>query len=170
MSERIGDGVRRAITPSVLAAIILPAGEVFAQEPARTTVVSSLSGLPAFVAYFCVSLLLASGYLFAYTRITAHDEFELIGKNVPSAAVSLGLSLLGFALPVASAIAHSADIFDCIIWGIIALIVQVIVYYLVRLPVPNLSQRIEAGELAPAIWLGLASVTAGLLSAASMTW
>jgi uncharacterized membrane protein YjfL (UPF0719 family) len=32
------------------------------------------------------------------------------------------------------------------------------------------SRRIAAGELAAAVWLGLASVTGGLLSAASMTW
>jgi putative membrane protein len=170
MNERIGDAAQRVIIALLLAAVFLFAGPTHAQEPAQGTVVSSLSGLPAFIAYFCASLLLASGYLFAYTRMTAHDEFELIRNNVPGAAVSLGLSLLGFALPVASAVAHSANIFDCIIWGIIALIVQVIIYYLVRIPVPNLSQRIEAGELAPAIWLGLASATGGLLSAASMTW
>jgi putative membrane protein len=111
-----------------------------------------------------------AGYLYSYTRITQHDEFELIAVNVPGAAVSLGLSLLGFAMPVASAIAHAANIVDCIIWSVIALIVQVIVYYLVRIPVPDLSKRIAAGELAPAIWLGLASATGGLLSAASMTW
>jgi putative membrane protein len=35
--------------------------------------------------------------------------------------------------------------------------------------VPDLSRRIASGELAPALWLGLASMTAGLLSAASMT-
>jgi putative membrane protein len=34
--------------------------------------------------------------------------------------------------------------------------------------VPNLSTRIEAGEIAPAIWLGAASVAAGMLNAASM--
>jgi putative membrane protein len=152
------------------AAILLLAAPAYAQEPQPVTVLVSLSGLPAFVAYFCVSLVVATGYLFVYTRITAHDEFELIRKNVPGAAVSLGLSLLGFALPVASAIAHSANIVDCIIWSIIALIVQVIVYFLVRIPVPDLSKRIEAGELAPAIWLGTASVTGGLLSAACMTW
>ena len=91
-------------------------------------------------------------------------------KNVPGAAISLGLSTLGFALPVASAVAHASDVVDCIIWSVIALCVQVIAYYVARIPVPNLSQRIAAGDLAPAIWLGLASVTAGLLSAASMTW
>jgi len=128
----------------------------------------TLAGLPAFLAYFCVSVVVAVGYLAIYTRMTPHDEFELIRKNVPGAAVSLGLSLVGFALPVASAIAHAANIVDCVIWSVIALIVQIFVFYIVRIPVPDLSNRIARGELAPAIWLGLASLAAGILSAASM--
>ena len=55
--------------------------------------------------------------------------------------------MLGFALPVASAVAHASDIVDCIIWSLIALCVQVIAYYVARIPVPNLSQRIAAGDL-----------------------
>ena len=133
-------------------------------------VLQSLAGLPAFLLYFCVSTVAVIAFLWIYTRITAHDEFELLNKNVPGAAVSLGLSMLGFALPVASAVAHASDVVDCMIWSVIALCVQVIAYYVARIPVPNLSQRIATGDIAPAIWLGLASVTAGLLSAASMTW
>jgi putative membrane protein len=133
-------------------------------------VLQSLTGLPAFLLYFCISAVAIIAFLWTYTRITAHDEFELLTKNVPGAAISLGLSMLGFALPVASAVAHASNVVDCIIWAVIALIVQVIAYYIARIPVPDLSKRIEAGELAPAIWLGLASVTAGVLSAASMTW
>lgn len=133
-------------------------------------VLQSLSGLPAFLLYFCVSIVAVVAFVSIYTRMTAHDELTLLTKNVPGAAVSLGLSMLGFALPVASAIAHASNIVDCIIWSIIALCVQIVAYYCARIPVPNLSQRIAAGEMGPAIWLGLASITAGLLSAASMTW
>lgn len=129
----------------------------------------SLSGVPAFLAYFCVSVVAAVVYVLVYTRITTHNEFALIGKNVPGAAVSLGLSLLGFALPVASAVAHAADIVDCAIWSVIALGVQIIAYYVARIPVPDLSARIAKGEFGAAIWLGLASLTAGVLSAASMS-
>jgi putative membrane protein len=129
----------------------------------------SLSGVPAFLAYFCVSVVALVVYVLVYTWLTPHDEFELIGRNVPGAAVSLGLSLLGFALPVASAVAHAADILDCMLWSIIALGVQIIAYYVAQIPVQDLSGRIARGELAAAIWLGLASLTAGVLSAASMT-
>src|SRR5215471_14653135 len=156
--------------------ILLPMVLVLLQNPTWAqggdagTVASSLSGLPLFLAYFCLSLIVVVGYLYVYMWITPHEEFELIRHNVPGAAVSLGLSLLGFAMPVASAVAHAANLVDCLIWSIIALIVQIIVYYLVRIPVPDVSKRSASGELAPAIWLGLASVTGGLLSAASMAW
>jgi len=130
----------------------------------------SLAGLPAFLVYFCTGIIAVMLYLFVYTRVTPHDEFKLIRDNVPAAAISLGLSLLGFVLPVVSAIVHSANIVDCLIWSVIALIVQMAVYFVVRIPVPNLSARIAAGELAPAIWLGLASLAAGALNAASMVY
>ena len=132
-------------------------------------VMQSLEGLPAFVAYFCLATVLVIAFLLIYTRITPMNEFELIRTNVPGASISLGLSLLGFALPLASAIAHTANLIDCAIWGLVALLVQLITFYVARIPVPNLSGRIAAGEMAPAIWLGLVSLTAGVLSAASMT-
>ena len=131
-------------------------------------ILQSLAGLPAFLVYFCTALIAVSAYLFVYTRITPHDEFRLIRDNVPGAAISLGLSLLGFVLPVISAMTHAANVFDCLIWSAIALIVQVIVYYLVKIPVPDLSARIAKGELAAAIWLGLSSLAAGAITAASM--
>ena len=80
------------------------------------------------------------------------------------------MSLLGFTLPVVSAIAHAANVVDCLIWSLIALVVQIVVYFIVKIPVPNLSARIAAGELAAAIWLGLASLAAGALNAASMIY
>jgi putative membrane protein len=128
----------------------------------------SLAGLPAFLVSFCTGLVAVVLYLLVYMRVTPHDEFQLIRDNVPAAAISLGLSLLGFVLPVVSAILHADNVWDCLIWSVVALIVQIVVFYLVRIPVPNLPARIAAGELAPAIWLGLASFAAGALNAASM--
>jgi putative membrane protein len=133
-------------------------------------ILQSLAGLPAFLVYFCTALVAVMAYLFVYTRVTPHNEFELIRENNPAAAIALGLSLCGFALPLVSAIAHAAHVIDCMVWAIVALIVQVIVYFIVRIPVPNLSMRIADGELAPAIWLGLASLAAGALNAASMIY
>ncbi|HEY3893519.1 MAG TPA: DUF350 domain-containing protein [Bradyrhizobium sp.] len=133
-------------------------------------ILQSLAGLPAFLVYFCTGIIAVVAYLLVYTRVTPHDEFKLIRDNDPAAAIALGLSLLGFVLPVVSAIAHSANVVDCLIWSVIALIIQIVVYFLVKIPVPNLSAKIAAGELAPAIWLGLSSLSAGALNAAAMIY
>ena len=133
-------------------------------------ILQSLAGLPAFIVYFCTGVIAIVAYLLVYTRITPHDEFQLIRDNDPAAAIALGLSLLGFTLPVVSAIAHSANVVDCLIWSAIALLVQVAVYYAVKIPVPNLSAKIASGEVAAAIWLGLSSLAAGCLNAAAMIY
>jgi putative membrane protein len=133
-------------------------------------VLQSLVGLPAFLVYFCTGIVAVMLYLFVYLRVTAHDEFALIRNDCAPASIALGLSLLGFVLPVASAIVHSANVIDCLIWAIIALIVQIAVYFILRIPVPQLSDRIAKGQMAPALWLGLASLAAGVLNAASMVY
>src|ERR1700759_504305 len=133
-------------------------------------ILQSLAGLPAFLVYFCTAIIAVVAYLLVYTRITPHNEFQLIRDNDTAAAVALGLSLLGFTLPVVSAIAHSANVVDCLVWSLVALIVQIVVYYVIKIPVPNLSAKIAAGEMAPAIWLGLSSLAAGALNAASMIY
>lgn len=133
-------------------------------------ILASLQGLPAFVLYFCVAAIAGLVYLLVYTRITPHDEFALIRANVSGAAIALGASILGFSLPLASAIGHAADILDCAIWSVIALCVQVLSYYVARIPLPDLSSRIAAGEMAAALWLGFVSLTAGVISSASMSY
>lgn len=132
-------------------------------------VLQSLGGLPAFLVYFIVAAVFVAAYLYIYMWITPHDEFALVRHDKPGAAISLGMSMIGFALPVTSSIAHADGILDMAIWSVIALIVQIAVYYVARIPIPDLSQRIAKGETAPAIWLGSASITAGLLNAASMS-
>jgi putative membrane protein len=91
-------------------------------------VLQSLQGLPAFIAYFCLATVLVIAFLLIYTRITPMNEFELIRKNVPGAAIALGLSLFGFSLPLASAIAHASDLVDCAVWGVVAIIVQIVLF------------------------------------------
>jgi putative membrane protein len=133
-------------------------------------VIEALVGLPSFIVYFGIGVVLVALYLALYSMATAHNEFALIRQNVLSASVALGFSLVGFALPLASAIVHAQSIFDSVVWGIVALAVQIVVYFLVRLVIPDLSQRIEAGEMAAALFLGACSLTGGIVNAAAMTY
>jgi putative membrane protein len=130
-------------------------------------ILQSLAGLPAFLVYFCTALIAVVAFLFVYTQVTPHDEFQLIRDNVPSAAIALGLSLLGFVLPVVSAIAHSANVVDCLIWSAIALTRGLFSSSRYRSRScrrgsPPANSRLRS--------LGLASLAAGALNAASMIY
>ena len=132
--------------------------------------IESIAGLLEFLLYFVLSMGLVVLYLFIYTLATAHNEFALIRQNVVSAAIALGFSLIGFTLPLASAVVQATNVIDGIVWGLVALVVQILVYGLVRLVLPNLSQRIAAGEISAALFLGTTSLAAGIVNAASMAF
>ena len=130
---------------------------------------ASLEELPWFLAYLATALVLTLVYAVVYAWVTPHPEIALIRDNNLAASLAFGGSLIGFSMPLAIAISNSAALVDLVIWGVIAMAVQITVYYLVRLPIPKISERIEKGETASGLWLGAASLTGGLLNAASMT-
>lgn len=131
---------------------------------------ASISGLPAFLAYGSAAFGLVILYLGVYLTATAHREIALIRQNNVAAAIALGGSLLGYTLPLAVAIYNAQSLLDCVIWGLVALVVQILIYFAVRLVLPDFSRRIASGELAGAILLAAASLAGGLIDAASMTY
>ncbi|SFU90662.1 putative membrane protein [Methylobacterium sp. 174MFSha1.1] len=130
---------------------------------------TSIAGLPEFLLYLGTAAGLTGLYLVVYTLATAHNELALIRRDVTAAAIALGGSLVGFTLPLAVAVTNAGSVLDCLVWGLIALVVQIAVYWLVRLVVPDLSRRIEEDRMAAACLLGAASLAGGILNAASMT-
>lgn len=131
---------------------------------------ATIARLAEFGEFFGLALVLVVLYLVVYVLATNHHELALIRANVLSAAISQGMSLIGFAVPLSSAIVYTHDLAVFFMWGMVALIVQVIVYWLVRLVLPDLSRRIAAGEVTIALFLGCASIAAGIINAAAMSF
>lgn len=130
----------------------------------------SLAGLPAFLSYFAAAIGLLASFLLAYILITPYREIALIREGNPAAAASLSGAILGFVLPLASAIAHSVGLLDMAVWGSIALVVQLLVYFAARLLLPDLARDIPAGKVATGVFLGALSLAIGVLNAACMTY
>jgi putative membrane protein len=127
-----------------------------------------LNGLGAFLMYFVTSIILLVLFLLMYIWRTRHDEWQLIRSNNTAAAVAFSGSMLGFCLPLASAIAHSSSLIDCTVWGLIALVIQMLTYESLLFFQRDLPERITRGELAFGIWLAAVSLAVGLLNAACM--
>jgi putative membrane protein len=130
----------------------------------------SVSGLPAFITYFAISLALLWAFAFIYVSITPYKEFQLIREGNVAAALSLSGAMLGFTIPLAHAIAQSHSIPDMLIWGVIALLIQLLVYLIARMVIPSLSTDIPAGKVAQGAFLGALSLATGILNSACMTY
>ena len=128
-----------------------------------------LAELFDFLLFFISAFVLTLIFIFVYTRVTRHKELALIKEKSTAAALAFSGSLIGFALPLASTMINSATVAQMVLWGTVALIVQVLVYLVIRLPMPRISERIEADEMAAGIWLGSCSIVGGILNAAAMT-
>jgi putative membrane protein len=134
------------------------------------TALTSLAGLPAFAAYFCLAVVLLLLFIRLYTWVTPHDEFGLIRANNPAAAIAFAGAIIGFAWPLSSAITHSMSLLDCAIWGGVALVVQVLTFIISSAALKQLPQRITQGELAAGMFSAGCSITVGMLNAACMSY
>jgi putative membrane protein len=130
---------------------------------------SSLSTFPNFAVYFVSGGALMALFLVLYANLTPHREIRLIREGNVAAAIALSGSLLGFVIPLASVIAHSASLVDVAIWGLIALIVQLGGFVAARMVLPHLSRAIEQGNVSDAIFLAGLSLSLGILDAACMS-
>lgn len=134
------------------------------------TTLSSLNGIPAFLAYFVVAIVLVLLFIRIYTWVTPQDELALIRANNTAAALAFGGALIGFALPLSSAITNSMSLLDCVVWGAVALVVQVLTFVVLRMAIKQLPERINQGEIATGSFVGATAIAIGLINAACMTY
>lgn len=136
----------------------------------KSAILESVSGLLNFGIYLGTAFVLLAIFCTLYIRITPYSEYKLIKEGKTAPAISYGGAILGFVIPLASAIAHSVSFLDMLIWAFIAFVVQIAVFFIFRLVLSSLVKDIEKDGIAAGIMLGIFSVAAGILNAASMTY
>ena len=130
----------------------------------------SIAGFPLFVLYFATAVALLALFAAIYVRVTVYRELSLIREGNIAAALSLSGALIGFALPLASAVAHSVNPLDMLVWGVVALVIQLAVYVAVGRLVPHFREAIVAGRAAAAALLAALAIAIGILNAACLTY
>lgn len=128
-----------------------------------------IGALPHFLAYFAAALALAVAFLALYVMVTPHREFALIREGNAAAATQLVGTFLGFAIPVAVVIGNSVSLPDMLLWGAVAALVQLVVFFVIaRLLFTSISQRIADKCVASGIFVGGIGLGVGILQAACM--
>ena len=122
-----------------------------------------LAGLPVLAlhiataaAIFCAAI---TGYVFA----TPHAEWQLVRGGNPAAGISLAGAILGIGLPLQACVTTSLHVRELLVMGGITVAVQIVLFIAMARLIPDLSGRIERGEIAVAAPLAAAEVVAGLL-------
>lgn len=128
------------------------------------------AGALAFLLAFVVAGLFTAAFKGIYQLFTPYKEGELIKAGNLAATIALWGAVIGYVLPLASALSHTVSLLEFVAWALLAGVIQILAFLVVRhLAIHDVKARIEAGEIAAAVYLAGISITVGLLNAACIT-
>ena len=125
-------------------------------------------GLPMLLRQFLLALALLVVGIFIYMAVTPFHERELLRNGNPAAATVLGGALVAIAIPLAALLATTGVLLDILVWGVVAVLLQLLTVVIVSHLLRGMRAMIEAGQVAAAIPLVAAQLSIGLLNAAAM--
>jgi len=124
-----------------------------------------INSLPAFAGYFATAVGLLAVFAVLYVFVTPYSEVKLIREGNVAAAISLAGAIVGYALPIAVAVATSHSIYVMVGWGVVASVVQLLAYIVARFALPHINSNIPQGKVASGIFLASLSLGIGILNA-----
>jgi putative membrane protein len=130
------------------------------------------NAVPAILAYLlhlATAIAMVMAFFVLYTRITPWDDMTLIRQGNRAAALSLGGTLVGFSVTVGSALTHTDNYLEFAGWGVLAMLVQVLVYVFATRLLRMSKDQIEADNTGFGGLLGAISLSIGLINAGSIS-
>lgn len=125
-------------------------------------------GLPVLLLHFAATLALLAAGIVVYMGITPFHERRLVGEGNVAAGIVFSGTIVALAVPLAATLATSLAVADVLVWGVVALILQLLAFVAATLLIPGLRSKIEAGNVASALSLLGVQLAVALLNAAAM--
>ena len=126
-----------------------------------------------FIIFFLTYLALVVVFLYLYALVTPYDDYKLIFEdNNIAAALGFGGAIIGVSIPLYSALVNSVSYTDFVIWGGIAILIQLIFAFIVTRITGkySLESKISQGVVPVGILMAFLSISIGLLNAGSMSY
>jgi len=140
-----------------------------ASDGTRSAILDALgTGLPMLLLQFLLVLALLVAGIFIYMAVTPFHERDLLRNGNPAAATVLGGALVALAIPLAALLATTGALLDILVWGVVAVLLQLLTVTILLHLLRGMRAMIEAGQVAAAIPLVAAQISIGLLNAAAM--
>lgn len=133
------------------------------------TALSTLAdGLSLLLPQFLATLVLLVVGAALYTVVTPYDERALVKAGNPAAGISLAGALVALAIPLAATLATNTVMVDILIWGAVAVLLQVSAFGIAYLLLGDLKGKIEAGNTAAAAVVAGVQIAVALINAGAM--
>ena len=127
-----------------------------------------ITGLPFLISHLFITLCLLFIGITSYIFLTPIKEFKLIKDGNISASISFSGALLGIGIPLASSLSVSNSILEIIIWGLTAIVLQLLCFKVTDTFLKDLSKRIEDDQLATSILLFSIKISVSLINSAAI--
>jgi putative membrane protein len=138
-------------------------------EPTPVAILDALgTGLPVLLLHLAAAIVLLMIGVFVYMAVTPFKERTLLVHGNPAAGIVLGGAVLALAMPIAVLLATSFTLLDILVWGAVALVLQLLTLAAVAALLRDLRGMIERGNLAAAVALAATQIAVALLNAAAM--
>ncbi|MCC7048110.1 MAG: DUF350 domain-containing protein [Alphaproteobacteria bacterium] len=129
---------------------------------------SLAAGMPVLVTHFLAAIAIFVIGVVIYNWLTPFHELGLIRAGNAAAGVSAAGATIGLALPIAGALGGSVNLFDLLVWGAVALVIQLLTFVIVAVVIRRLVEAIGRGEMASALLLAGVQIAVGLINAAAV--
>lgn len=88
--------------------------------------------LVMFLAYLVSGIVMLAIYMQIYMWMTPYNNITAIKDPYPYSTISFAASMIGFTMPLVASSLYGASLLDFMVWGIIAAIVQLATYQLIK--------------------------------------
>lgn len=129
---------------------------------------SFVKGFPAFLLHGGVTLGLLIAGCIVHVLLTPMKEMRLIRTGNVSAGISVAAVIVGLAVPMSACLATAATVYDILIWGVVAILLQLLAFRVADLLLRDLPKRIERDEVGAALVLAAVKLAAAMVMAAAL--
>lgn len=135
----------------------------------ETLIANAWNSLPVFLSHFGTALGMLVIGVMVYIRVTPARETELIRQGNVAASIAFGAAVLGLAIPLAYCLKASVNVLDIVVWGVVALVLQIGAYLVTAFVFRNLEDKIKSGDVAAAVALASTNLATAALNAAAIS-
>ena len=126
------------------------------------------SGLPILLLQFVICIALLMVGVAIYTKVTPFHERELLREGNVAAATVFSGAVIALAIPLAALLATTRTVLDIVVWGIVAILLQLVTVVIACHLMRGMRLTIEGGSVAAALPITAAQLAIALLNAAAM--